>query len=226
MNYIDLFKLEFENLIEEDVDSAIEYCLEAFKTSEDINIYLYLAEALMANDNFVEALDYICVAINGNCKDKILAYSLKGECLFYLDKYAESRLAFTEVLDRDELSFFASVYIIDIDIHEKKYFDAINIIDKVVYGNRLTMEDMAFLNTKKGWILLKYLDKQEEALELFNEAIIEDYNCGTAYVGMGYYFLAKEEYENAVIKFNRALELGEDYDIVYEGKEIAKERIC
>ncbi|MGL5085595.1 MAG: hypothetical protein ACRC68_07755, partial [Clostridium sp.] len=132
-------------------------------------------------------------------------------------------LAFYEVLKLDKMSFFANVYIIDIDIYEGRYLEAINIIDTLILYNKIEIEDIAFLETKKGWIMFKYLEKKEEAFNLFTQSLNKDINSGTSYIGLGYYYIYIKEYEKAILNFNIAIDLGEGYELVYEGLDIARE---
>ncbi|MBB6623951.1 tetratricopeptide repeat protein [Clostridium gasigenes] len=224
MQFIDVFKAKYEQLMEEDIDAGLKYCIDSLEDSENADILVYLGDALMANEDFEEAAQTISRGIELNCTNKVFAYSLKGEALFYLEKYTESRSAFKEVIKNKENSFFAIVYIVDIDIAEGKYLDGINRINIILNSKTLNNKDTAFMETKKGWIMFKYLEKQEEAFLLFKESLNKDRDCGTAYVGLGSYYLYKEEYIEAINSYEKALELDEGYDIVYKGLETAKEK--
>lgn len=223
MEFIDIFKKKYEKLIEEDVDSALKYAIDSFELNGEVDILLYIADALMANEEFESANEYIDKALRENCTDKFFAYSLKGETLFYLEKYKESRDAFNKVIKIKENNFFSTVYLVDIDIAEGKYLDAIGLIDKVLKSETLNIYDSAFMETKKGWIIFKYLGKQEDAYSLFKDALDKDEMCATAYVGLGSYYLYKENYEKAIENYEKAIELGETYSIVFEGLDKARE---
>lgn len=224
MKAIKEFKERYEKFMEEDVDLALEYALDSFKTIGNADILVYIGEALMSNEDFEGANEAIDNALSENCEDKLLAYSLKGEALFYLDKYKESRDSFNEVIKQDVNSFFATVYLVDIDIAEGKYLDGIIKIDTILNSKSLNSEDTAFMETKKGWIMFKYLEKQEEAYNLFKGSILKDENCGTAYVGLGSYYLYKKNYEKSINNYEKALDLGEGSSIVYEGLEKARRK--
>lgn len=224
MEFIDIFKEKYEQLIEDDVDKALEYCMESLELSKSADIYVYIGDALMINEDFEDAVKAISKGIKENCVNKLWAYSLKGEALFYLDRYKESREAFNEVRKSNINNFFACVYLIDIDIVECKYIDGINRLDLILNSNTLNNEDEAFMKTKKGWIMFKYLESQEAAYILFKEALNKDKFCATAYVGLGCYYLYKNEYVKSIKNYENALELGEDSYIVYEGLEQAKEK--
>jgi len=224
MEFIDVFKEKYEQLMEEDVDSAFKYCIDSLESSGNPDILVYIGDALMANEDFEGANEAIDNALNRNCTNKIFAYSLKGEALFYLEKYKESRTAFNEVIKNEENNFFAVVYLVDIDIAEGKYLDGVRRIDVVLNSRTLNNEDTAFMETKKGWIMFKYLEKQEEAHNLFKESLNKDVNCGTAYIGLGSYYLYKKNYEESINSYEKALELGEGCNIVYEGLDIAREK--
>lgn len=224
MEVIKEFKEKYEKLMEEDVDLALEYALDSFETIGNADILVYIGEALMSNEDFEGANEAIDNALSENCEDKLLAYSLKGEALFYLDKYKESRHSFNKVIKQDVNSFFATVYLVDIDIAEGKYLDGIIKIDTILNSKTLNSEDTAFMETKKGWIMFKYLEKQEEAYNLFKGSILKDKNCGTAYVGLGSYYLYKKNYEKSINNYEKALDLGEGCSIVYAGLEKARRK--
>lgn len=179
----------------------------------------------MANEDFEGANEAITRGLNNGCTNKSFAYSLKGEALFYMENYKESRLAFNEVLELELDNFFATVYLTDIDIAESKYQDGIYRLDKILKSKNLNNEDYAFLKTKKAWIMFKYLEKPEEAFILFEESLDKDISCGTAYVGLGSYYLYKEMYGEAIENYKIAIELGEDCEIVYNGLEVANDKI-
>ena len=224
MEFIDVFKEKYDKLIEEDANEALNYSIDSLNSSGNPDILVYVGDALMANEDFEEANEAIDNALIKNCTNKLFAYSLKGESLFYLEKYKESRAAFNEVIKLEKNSFFAVVYLVDIDISEGKYLDAIRRIDKILESKTLNNEDIAFMETKKGWIMFKYLNNQEEAYNLFKEALNKDEVCGTAYVGLGSYYLFEKNYKEAIISYEKALELGECSDIVYEGLNKAIEK--
>lgn len=225
MKYIDVFKEKYEELMEEDVEAALEYCKESLDLNENADIHVYLGDALMANEDFEEAYESISRGIEHDCSEKKFAYSLKGESLFYLERYEESRSAFKEILKTEENNFFAIVYLIDIDIAESQYMEGIEKANIILNSQTLDIEDTAFIKTKKGWIMFKYLEQKEEAYELFKEALENDLKCSTAYIGLGSYYLYKENYIDAIINYEKALELGEGCSIVYEGMELARVKV-
>lgn len=224
MEFIDIFKEKYEQLTEEDVDSALTYCKESLEITSNADIYVYIGDCLMANEDFEGANEAINEGLHKNCTNKTFAYSLKGEALFYMENYEESRLAFNEVINCELNNFFATAYLVDIDIAESMYVDGINRLDKILNSETLSNEDFAFMQTKKGWIMFKYLKKQEEVFKLFEEALDKDIDCGTAYVGLGSYYLYKENYDKSIENYEKAIELGEDCEIVYNGLTVANEK--
>ena len=222
MEFLDQFKEKYEQLMEEDVECAIKYCTDMLEKSNNADIFVCLGEALIVMEDFESAINYLSEGLNRNCSDKLLALNLKGEALFYVGKFNESRQYFNEVLKTEDNIFFANVYIIDIDIAEGKYTNSINRINTILNSNYLNIEESAFMETKKGWIMFQYLEMQEEAFRMFENSLNKDINCSTAYVGLGCYYLYKNNYDAAISNYENALNLGECYDVVYTGLAEAK----
>lgn len=219
---MNIFKEKYEELMEQDVDKALEYCNESLGVTNNPDILVYIGEILMINEQFEDALEVITKAISLNCTNRMLAYSLKGESLFYMNRYKESKLDFEKVMKYEKNNFFASVYLIDISIAEKDYLLGIEKSNEILSSETLNKEDTAFIQTKKGWINFKYLEHQEDGYKLFKEALNNDKKCGNAHIGLGCYYLYKKNYINSIKHFNMALELGEECSIVYDGLEEAK----
>lgn len=222
---MDIFMEKFESLMEEEIEEAINFCLEEIKKKNNPDFYVYLGEGYMANEDYNLAVHIIKNALDKGCTNKILALSLLGEGLFYLEKYEESKEVFNELLKYQEHSFFAFVYLIDIETIRKKYNEAERLGEEILLINKLNNEDSAFIYSKLAWIRLKYLNKDRQAYDNLQNAIRLDKECGTSYVALGYYFLKNNEYEKAIENYEKSLFLGEDFDEIYEGLEKAKSKL-
>lgn len=213
---------KYEELILENTEEAIDYCIKELNSTNNPDLYVYLGDAYMAKEDFERAAQLIEEGIRKNCENHIYGYSLLGEANFYLDNYEKSKEAFNEIIKEDPLNFFAGVYLIDIDIAEGNYKAAcdraINLLDSKV----LEDEDKAFIETKIAWIKIKYLNELDEALIYINSAIARDENCGTAYVALGLYNLVTKNYQEAIKNYEKAIELEEDSEEVQEGIKEAK----
>ncbi|ATD54998.1 tetratricopeptide repeat protein [Clostridium chauvoei] len=219
-----VFINKYEEFIEEDVEKAINFCIEEFNNTSNEDILIYLGEAYMAKDNFKEAIIYIKRGIENNCENTLLAYNLLGEALFYMDLYDESKKAFKEVINIDKKSFFANIYLIDISIYEKNYILAEEIAEKLLTIDELNKEDKAFILSKLSWIQLRYLDNASEGYKNIKNALEIDKNCGSAYVSLGFYNLNIKNYSEAITSFKRAIELGEECDEIYKGMDEANKK--
>ena len=111
--------------LEEDAATALAYAMEELENSKNPEIHVYVADALMALDDYEGAVEEINEALEKNIVNVNYAKSLKGEALFYLERYEESKKVFTEILDSNPNSFFVVAYLTDIDIKLGKYEEGI-----------------------------------------------------------------------------------------------------
>lgn len=209
------FTENFEKLMSENAAEALAYAMKIQEENDNPELHVYIADALMALDDFAGAVEEINEGLAKGIKNKAFANSLKGEALFYLGRYEESREVFLEILAENPNSFFAVAYLTDIDINLKNYTEGIERAEKVLASNTLNSRDAAYIQTNIGWINLKYLGKEEEAFVNFNNAKKLDDTLGTIYIGLGVYYLNKEEYEKALENFEKAIELDEGTVEVY-----------
>ena len=169
----------------------------------------------MALNNYEEAVVSINKAIKNNTRNINFANSLKGEALFYLGKYEESKKVFLNLLKENPNSFFSIAYLTDIDINLGNYLEGIERAEKALEEKRLDIKDSAYIEVNIGWIKLKYLNDLEGAYNHFSTATNSDKELGTAYVGFGEYYLIKEEYQKAIENYEMAIELYENTIDVY-----------
>lgn len=215
------FLREYENLMNEDVEKALEFCINTLKESNNPEVYIYIGECYMALNEFEEAIEAIDKGIANGSVNINFAKSLKGESLFYLERYEESKEIFLGLLKERPNSFFSIAYLTDIDIKLGNYKEGIERAEKALVNSNLDSKDSAYIEVNIGWIKLKYLNKEEEALENFNHALELDYNLGTAYIGFAEYHLRKEEYFKAIENYEKAIDLGENTLDVYFGMGLA-----
>ena len=86
--------------LEEDAATALAYAMEELENSKNPEIHVYVADALMALDDYEGAVEEINEALEKNIVNVNYAKSLKGEALFYLERYEESKTIFTEIKAR------------------------------------------------------------------------------------------------------------------------------
>lgn len=215
------FLREYENLMNEDVEKALEFCAKTLEETNNPEVYIYIGECYMALNQFEEAIEAIDKGVSNGSVNINFAKSLKGESLFYLERYEESKEIFLDLLKERPNSFFSIAYLTDIDIKLGNYKEGVERAEKVLNNNKLDDKDSAYIEVNIGWIKLKYLNKEEEALNHFNHALELDNNLGTAYIGFAEYYLKKEEYFKALENYEEAVELGENTLDVYFGMGLA-----
>lgn len=127
-----------------------------------------------------------------------------------LGLYVESRRCFERVIREEAEQYLANTYLIELDIREGFYEDAINkCIDYIEnYGG--SSEQIANLKCIIGWTYLIDLNNSHLAKEAFIEAIESDEKCGRAYTGLGIYEANNKNYEEAIYYFNKSIEIDEN----------------
>ena len=75
--------------LEEDAATALAYAMEELENSKNPEIHVYVADALMALDDYEGAVEENNEALEKNIVNVNYAKSLKGEALFYLERYEE-----------------------------------------------------------------------------------------------------------------------------------------
>ena len=215
------FLREYENLMNDDVEKALQFCSKTLGETNNPELYIYIGECYMALNCFEEAINSIETGLEKGSVNINFAKSLKGEALFYLEKYEESKDVFTELLKERPNSFFAIAYLTDIDINLGNYEEGVKRAEEVLRENRLDSKDSAYIEVNLGWIKLKYLNREKEALEHFSHAIKLDDTLGTAYIGFAEYYVNQKEYFKAIENFEKAIDLGENTLEVYYGMGIA-----
>ena len=211
------FLRKYEDLMNEDVEKALDFSNKTLEKTQNTELYIYIGECYMALNRFEEAIDSIDKGLNNGSKNVNFAKSLKGESLFYLERYEESKEIFNELLKERPNSFFSIAYLTDIDINLGNYEEGVKRAEEVLKDKRLDDKDSAYIEVNLGWIKLKYLNRGEEALRHFNHALELDDTLGTAYIGFAQYYLNENEYFKAVENFERAIDLGENTLDVYLG---------
>ncbi|MBX9136176.1 MULTISPECIES: lipopolysaccharide assembly protein LapB [unclassified Clostridium] len=211
------FLEKYNDLMNEDVELALDFSLNALKESNNSDFYAYIADCYMSLDEFDKAVNILEKSLSNNCTNSTYAKSLLGESLFYLNKFEESKSIFENLKLENPNSFFVTAYLIDININLNKYSEAIKLGENILNSNVLNSNDTAYILVNLGWINLKYLNNNDEALKYFNKAIEIDENIGRAYIGLAEYYFNIGEYTNALINYEKAIDLQEGTIDVYFG---------
>lgn len=209
------FLEEYDGLMDEDASLALEFILKVLDTSDNPDFYAYAADCYMTIGEFDKALDMIDKGLENNCRNKNFSLSLKGETLFYMNDYINSKEVFEKLYNNNPTSFFVVAYLMDIYIKLKEYNKAIEIGEKILFTKELNNADSAYVYITIGWIKLNYLNDINNSIVYFNNALNLDSNSGRAYIGLGEYYLKKNDYKSALINFDKAIDLDEGTISVY-----------
>ena len=211
------FLEKYNDLMNEDVELALEFSLNALKESNNADFYAYIADCYMSLDDFDKAVNTLKIGLSNNCSNSTYAKSLLGESLFYLNNFEESKSVFENLKLENPNSFFVTAYLIDININLNKYEEAIKLGIDILKSNVLDSNDTAYILVNLGWINLKYLNNKDKALEYFNKALELDKNIGRAYIGLAEYYFSIEDYNKSLINYEKAVDLQEGTIDVYFG---------
>lgn len=211
------FLEKYNDLMNEDVELALEFSLNALKESKNVDFYAYIADCYMSLDEFDKAVNTLKIGLSNNCNNSTYAKSLLGESLFYLNKFEESKSIFEDLKLENPNSFFVIAYLIDININLNKYEDAIKLGINILNSNVLDSNDTAYILVNLGWINLKYLNNKEKALEYFSKALEVDKTIGRAYIGLAEYYFSIQDYNSSLVNYEKAIDLQEGTIDVYFG---------
>ena len=211
------FLEKYNDLMNEDVELALEFSLNALKESNNVDFYAYIADCYMSLDDFDKAVNTLKIGLSNNCSNSTYAKSLLGESLFYLNNFEESKSVFENLKLENPNSFFVTAYLIDININLNKYEEAIKLGIDILKSNVLDSNDTSNILVNLVWINLKYLNNKDKALEYFNKALELDKNIGRAYIGLAEYYFSIEDYNSALVNYEKAIDLQEGTIDVYFG---------
>lgn len=205
----------FNEILGYNAEEAIKYCKERYEETKDYEYVIYLAKAYLFLEMYIEAIETANLVIDSSYDYLVQGLNIKGEAQLELGFFEESRKSFEEALQIYESNFISTSFLVELDINEGLYENAINravdFIEK--YGdNKLEVAD---LMSAIGWTYLINMKNVEIAIEAFEEAIKNDINCHRAYTGIGIYYIYKKNYYEAIEYLNKAIEInredGENY---------------
>lgn len=209
------FLKQYENIINEDVNKALNYCLDILNKTKNPDLYTYIGDCLLSLERYEEAINELNMGINLRCSNKNFALCLKGEALFYLEKYKESKEVFDNLKKRNLNNFFITSYLIDIDVELGFYNKGIEKAEDIILSGYLDGNDSAYMKAKVGWINLKYLNNLTKAFESFVCALNYSIDISTVYRGLAECYLKMDEYLKAIINFQKAINLGDETIEIY-----------
>ena len=211
------FLEKYNDLMNEDVEKALNFSINCLKESNNPDFYAYIADCYMSLEDYDNSIQTLKLALNENCNNISFVKSLLGESYFYLGDFKESNNIFLELKKENPNSFFVIAYLMDINIYLEKYDYAIELGEEILKSKTLNNNDTAYILVNIGWIYLKYKNLAEKSVEYFNKALKIDENLGRAYIGLGEYYYNIKEYTNALINYEKAIDLQEGTIDVYFG---------
>lgn len=165
---------------------------------------------LFSSRFFEDAIAAVDLAFDLGCDHIVYGYNVKGEALLSLGLYVESRRCFERVIKEEPEQYLANTFLIELDIRERNYEDAINrCID---YIEKYECDNVQIANLKCiiGWTYLIDLNNRELGREALIEAIEANEMCERAYTGLGIYEANNKNFEEAIDYFNKAIEINKD----------------
>lgn len=205
----------FNEILAYDVNEAIKYSSEGFKKSGNPEYLIYTAHGYLVQGFYTDAIAAVDLAFELGCDYYVYGYNVKGEALLNLGLYSESRRSFEKVLKEEEEQYLANTFLIELDIREGFFEEAINKCVDYIENYACDDKQISDLKCIIGWTYLIDLNKPDIAKEAFLEAIEDNKCCSRAYTGLGIYEVNYKNYIEAIKYFNKAIEInrndGENY---------------
>lgn len=194
----------FTKLLETDTEKALSYCEHMLKETKNPDYAIYLGHTYLTLGEYEKALECIEISLESGSDYYVYAYNVKGESFLELGMYSESRKAFEKVLESDEEQLLAKEFLLELDIREEKYMDAIKKCKEysIKYPNNKTI--LAGLKSTLGWIYMDDINEPQLAEIAFEEAIKLDSNCSRAYTGLGILYMTGKKYREAIVLLEKA----------------------
>lgn len=215
----------FNEILSYDIKEAIKYSSDGFKKSGNPEYLIYTAHGYLAQGFYTDAIAAVDLAFELGCDYYVYGYNVKGEALLNLGLYAESRRSFEKVLKEEAEQYLANTFLIELDIREGFFEDAIN--KCIDYIENYTCDDKQISDLKCiiGWTYLIDLNKPDIAKEALLEAIEGNKCCSRAYTGLGVYEAHYKNYREAIKYFNKAIEINKNDGENYFGLAICNKEL-
>lgn len=211
----------FNKILESDKENALTYCENGLKETRNPDYAIYLGHTYLTLGEYEKSLECVDIALESGSDYYVYAYNVKGEAFLELGMYIESRKSFERVLEEDEDQLLAKEFLLELDIREEKYEDA---IDKCKDYIEKYPEDKKFVSGMKstiGWIYMDDINNPQLAEIFFEESLQLDKNCSRAYTGLGILYITQEKYREAIVLLEKAKDIdaldSENYFIIALG---------
>ena len=194
----------FNKILAANSDKALTYCEKGLKETNNPDYAIYLGHTYVTLGEFEKALECIDIALESGSDYFVYAYNVKGEAFLELGMYSESRRAFEIVLELEEYQLFAMECLLELDIREEKYDDAIERCKECILKYPENIELVAGMKSTLGWIYMDDTNEPDLAEIAFREALEIDENCSRAYTGLGILYITEEKYREAIVLLEKA----------------------
>ncbi|MBX9137421.1 MULTISPECIES: lipopolysaccharide assembly protein LapB [unclassified Clostridium] len=215
----------FNEILVYDVQEALKYSSDGFKKSGNPEYLIYTAHGYLVQGFYEDAIAAVDLAFELGCDYFVYGYNVKGEALLNLGLYVESRRCFERVTKEEPEQYLANTFLIELDIRESLYEDAINKCVDYMENFECDNKQLSDLKCIIGWTYLVNLNNPEIAKEAFIESIEANENCGRSYTGLGVYEANYKRFEEAIEYFNKAIEINEDDGENYFGIAICNKEL-
>ena len=215
----------FNEILVYDVQEALKYSSDGFKKSGNPEYLIYTAHGYLVQGFYEDAIAAVDLAFELGCDYFEYGYNVKGEALLNLGLYVESRRCFERVTKEEPEQYLANTFLIELDIRESLYEDAINKCVDYMKNFECDNKQLSDLKCIIGWTYLVNLNNPEIAKEAFIESIEANENCGRSYTGLGVYEANYKRFEEAIEYFNKAIEINEDDGENYFGIAICNKEL-
>ena len=167
----------FNEILMYDVEEALKYSSEGFKKSGNPEYLIYTAHGYLVQGCYEDAIAAVDLSFELGCDYIVYGYNVKGEALLNLGLYAESRRCFERVLKQEAEQYLANTFLIELDIREGLYENAINRCIDYIENYECDNKMLSDLKCIIGWTYLVDLNNPEIAREAFMESIEANREC-------------------------------------------------
>lgn len=199
----------FNKILSVNPDKALTFCENGLKETKDPDYAIYLGHAYLTLGEYEKALECIDIALESGSDYYVYAYNVKAEAFLEMGMYTESRIYFEKVLEIEEDQLFAKECLLELDIREENYLDAIERCNDYILKYPENTESVAGMKSTLGWIYMDNINDPDLAEISFNEAIKIDPRGSRAYTGLGILYITQEKYREAIVLLEKAKALDE-----------------
>ncbi|MGL5353124.1 MAG: tetratricopeptide repeat protein, partial [Clostridium sp.] len=197
----------FHEILGRDLDSALTFCENGLRDTKNPDYAIYLGHTYIALGEYEKALECIDIALESGSNYFVYAYNIKGEAFLELGLYVESRSMFNKVLKYDSDQALAKEFLIELDIREELYNDAIDKCNDYILRYPENERLLAGMKSTIGWIYMDDLNEPYLAQVAFEESLLLDKDFSRTYTGLGILHVGDEKYREAISLFDKAKSL-------------------